>query len=93
MGKATDKKKNEVWYYIGSLQAGATSFNKYIRSHWGIENRLHWTLDVVCCEDESHKRAGHATENFAFITRMAPNLLNTDKSTKVSMKNKHHKAA
>lgn len=91
--KPTGEKQNEVRYYISSLQAEPISFNKYIRSHWGIENRLHWTLDVVFCEDESHKRAGHAAENFALITRMALNLLKTDKSTKVSMKNKRHKAA
>ncbi len=91
--KATGQQGREVRYYISSLLADAASFNRYIRSHWGIENHLHWTLDVVFHEDQSQKRAGHAAENFALITRIALNLLKADKSTKLSMKNKRHKAA
>lgn len=90
--KSSGATSTEVRYYISSLLSHAGAFNQYIRKHWGIENHLHWTLDVVFSEDQSQKRAGHAAANFALITRMALNLLNNDKSTKVSMKNKRHKA-
>ena len=90
--KSTNERQREVRYYISSLTAEAGSFNKAIRSHWGIENALHWTLDVVFSEDQSQKRAGHAAENFAILTRIALNLLKKDTSTKASMKNKRHKA-
>jgi predicted transposase YbfD/YdcC len=90
--KLSGERQSEVRYYISSLSADASAFNRYIRSHWGIENSLHWTLDVVFHEDESQKRAGHAAENFALITRIALNLLKADKQSKISMKNKRHKA-
>jgi predicted transposase YbfD/YdcC len=91
--KASGEKQAEVRYYISSLAADAARFNQHIRSHWGIENHLHWTLDVVFHEDQSRKRAGHAAENFALLTRLALNLLKSDTSSKLSMKNKRHKAA
>jgi predicted transposase YbfD/YdcC len=91
--KTSGEKQAEVRYYISSLSADAASFNRYVRSHWGIENSLHWTLDVVFHEDQSQKRAGHAAENFALITRIALNLLKADNQSRLSMKNKRHKAA
>lgn len=90
--KATGEYQKEIRYYISSLSDDAAAFNRYIRGHWSIENHLHWTLDVVFSEDGSQKRAGNAAENFALITRMALNLLKSDQSTKVSLKNKRHKA-
>lgn len=90
--KTTGEPQREIRYYISSLLADAPSFNQHVRSHWGIENGLHWTLDVVFKEDQSQKRAGHAAENFALITRLALNLLKNDNSSKISMKNKRHKA-
>jgi predicted transposase YbfD/YdcC len=90
--KSSGEKQSEVRYYISSLKADAPSFNHYVRSHWGIENQLHWTLDVAFSEDQSQKRAGNAAENFALINRIALNLLKNDKETKISMKNKRHKA-
>ncbi|MBD0287644.1 MAG: ISAs1 family transposase [Flavisolibacter sp.] len=91
-GKSTGEWQKETRYYISSLAADAASFNQYIRGHWGIENHLHWTLDVVFSEDRSQKRAGNAAQNFALVNRIALNLLNNDKTTKASMKNKRHKA-
>lgn len=90
--KNTGERQKQIRYYISSLAADAACFNDCIRSHWGIENHLHWTLDVVFSEDESRKRAGHAAENFALITRLALNLLKADKCPTISMKNKRHKA-
>ena len=56
--------------------------------HWGIENKLHWKLDVNFCEDASRKKAGNAAQNFSVITRIALNLLQNEKSKKLSIKKK-----
>jgi len=90
--KATGEMQRETRYYISSLQADAKRFNEAIRLHWGIENNLHWCLDVVFHEDSSQKQAGNAAENFAIITRIALNLIKMDKTKKTSMKNKRHLA-
>ena len=73
--KATGNKETQTRYYISSRKADATFFNQAVREHWGIENKLHWTLDVAFGEDKSAKRAGNAAENFSFITKIALNLL------------------
>jgi predicted transposase YbfD/YdcC len=73
--KATGVMEKQVRYYISSKVADAETFNNAIREHWGIENKLHWTLDVAFGEDKSNKRAGHAAENFSFISKIALNLL------------------
>ena len=73
--KATGAMEKQVRYYISSRVADAQTFNNAIREHWGIENKLHWVLDVAFGEDKSSKRAGHAAENFSFIAKIALNLL------------------
>ena len=92
----TDKKtgnyQKEVRYYISDLVQSAKQFNQCIRSHWGIENRQHWILDVAFREDQSRKRAGNAAENFAIINRVALNLLKSDTTVKASMKRKRKMA-
>jgi predicted transposase YbfD/YdcC len=50
--------------------ANAEVIGKGSRSHWGIENNLHWQLDVSFNEDESRKRAGYAAQNFSLLNRM-----------------------
>ncbi len=94
--KATGKEQTETRYYISSSNADAAFFNNAVRQHWGIENKLHWTLDVIFNEDASTKRAGTAAENFSFISKIAINLLNQDDyrvgARKVSMKIKRKKA-
>jgi predicted transposase YbfD/YdcC len=91
--KNTGETQREVRYYISSLSGDASLHNKAIREHWGIENKLHWTLDVVFGEDQSQKRAGNAAQNFSIITRIALNLLKNYKTKKfLSMKNKRNKA-
>ncbi|MBD0296255.1 MAG: ISAs1 family transposase [Flavisolibacter sp.] len=92
MSKTTGQTQREARYYISSLQADAKKFNEAIREHWGIENNLHWSLDVAFDEDSSQKSAGNAAENFAIITRIALNLIKNDKTKKTSMKNKRHLA-
>jgi predicted transposase YbfD/YdcC len=64
-----------------------------IRGHWGIENSLHWVLDVAFREDESRARRGNAQENLALIRRLAPNLLRREKTSKVGVKAKRLKSA
>ena len=54
-------------YYLSSLDGAAAPFARAVRDHWGIENRLHWVLDIAFREDDSRVRAGHAAENFAVV--------------------------
>jgi predicted transposase YbfD/YdcC len=87
--KATGKtEKEEPRYYISSLPADAVLLNRSIRSHWGIENSLHWVLDVAFNEDHSRKRAGCAAQNFSVINRIALNLLKNEKTIKVGVRGK-----
>ena len=92
--KNSDKPiENAVRYYISSLKADAQDFQKAIRSHWGIENKLHWILDVAFGEDESRKRKGNAAQNFSILNKIALNLLRKDKTTKIGIKSRRLKAA
>jgi predicted transposase YbfD/YdcC len=79
-------------FYISSLNS-TNDFNSLIRSHWEVENRLHWVLDVVFREDEQRKRAKHAAENFAIVRKIALNLLRKDTDKKTSLRSKRLKAA
>ena len=72
-------KQHQTRYYISSLKESAGVFNQLIRSHWSIENTLHWTLDMVFREDECRKRKGYSAENFTLVTKIAFNLLKRDK--------------
>jgi len=80
-------------YYISSLLAGAKELQSTIRSHWGIENKLHWILDVAFSEDASRKRAGNASQNFSILNKIALNLLKNDTSERQGIKGKRLKAA
>ena len=91
--KATGKTEREIRYYITSLIADAVRLNSVIRQHWGIENKLHWVLDVGFGEDLDRKRAGHSAQNFSVLNRIALNLLKQDKSSKQGVKGKRLKAA
>jgi predicted transposase YbfD/YdcC len=65
----------EVRYYIGSKAAQASAYAGYVRSHWGIENGLHWILDVSFDEDHCRMRTDHSAENMALLRRLALSLL------------------
>ena len=80
--KASGKTERQTRYYISSLRPDATRLNQLIRQHWGIENKLHWLLDVAFGEDYSRKRAGHAAQNFSLLNRIALNLLKQEKPSK-----------
>jgi predicted transposase YbfD/YdcC len=75
-------------YYIGSFVGTAQQYLDAIRGHWGIENSLHWVLDVVFREDESRHHAGHSGENLALLRRLAISLLKQEESSKDSLKTK-----
>ena len=70
-----EKTSEETRYFLSSLPQDAAQFAKAVRGHWGIENGLHWCLDVVMNEDQSRIRVKNAAENFAVLRRIALNLL------------------
>jgi predicted transposase YbfD/YdcC len=78
----------ECRFYIGSFVGTAQEYLSAIRGHWGIENSLHWVLDVVFREDESRHHAGNSGENLALLRRLAIGLLKQEKSSNDSLKTK-----
>jgi predicted transposase YbfD/YdcC len=89
--KGTELHKEEaVRYYISNLDGNAKEFNNLIRGHWGIENNLHWALDVVFREDDCRVLKGNAPENLNTLRKIALEILTAspDKdSLKVRRKN------
>jgi predicted transposase YbfD/YdcC len=81
-----------VCFYITSLAADAALLARAIRCHWGIENSLHWVLDVTFQEDQSRIRQGHGPENIGLLRRLSLNLLKREPS-KQSLKQKRYRAA
>jgi predicted transposase YbfD/YdcC len=87
------KVSEEIRFYIGSIGTDAQRFARAARGHWGIENKLHWSLDVAFREDESRVRDRQAAENFSVLRHIALNRLKNDKHFKVGIKNKRLCAA
>ena len=87
-----DKQQTETRYYISSLDATAQRLGEAVRSHWDIENGLHWVLDVAFREDDSRLRKGNGPQNFAIVRRLALNLLRQENEIKVGVKTKRLKA-
>ena len=83
----------ETRYYISSLASEAQRLLEAARSHWGIENSLHWVLDVSFREDESRVRVGNAPENLATMRHAALNLLRQHRQSRISIKAKRKLAA
>jgi predicted transposase YbfD/YdcC len=86
------KKTIEDRYYISSLEPNAEKMLHTVRSHWGIENKLHYVLDVAFMEDQCRVRNGDAGENFAVLRRLALNLLRAEKTSGRSINGKSLKA-
>jgi predicted transposase YbfD/YdcC len=91
--KATGKTEKSIRYYIGSKPADAAFYQKNIRGHWAIENKLHWTLDVVFQEDADRKRNKHAAQNFSLINKVALNILKNDQTRNISIRRKKNIAS
>jgi predicted transposase YbfD/YdcC len=83
----------EVRYYLSSLPADAEKIGTAVRLHWGIENSLHWILDVNFGEDYARNRKGHSAENMAILRHMAVNLIKKERSSKRSFRGKRLKAS
>jgi predicted transposase YbfD/YdcC len=84
--------RTETRYYISSLPADAKGFAEAVRAHWGVENSLHWVLDIAFREDESRIRKDNSPENFAVLRHIALNLIRQEKSSKRSVKGRRLKA-
>lgn len=87
------KGTEEIRFYIASLEPNAKKTLGAVRQHWGIENNLHWTLDMTFREDESRIRTEAAPENFAVMRHIALNLIKNDTSRNASVKRKRFMAA
>lgn len=87
-----EKRTTESRYYLLSTPLKAPAFGAAVRSHWGIENRVHWVLDVAFHEDQSRIRQGYAAENFAVLRHLALNLLQHHSAKRVSVRGKRLKA-
>jgi predicted transposase YbfD/YdcC len=82
-----EEKSSEDRYHIASI-SGAKRVLGAVRSHWGIENELHWTLDLAFDEDRCRVRKDHGPENFALLRHIALNLLKQEKTCKRGIKGK-----
>lgn len=90
--KKTGIKESATRYYITSLSQPPEKLQSIIRSHWSIENKLHWCLDVSFGEDLNRKRSGNASQNFSLINKIALNLAKQEKTCRLGVKSKRLKS-
>ena len=83
-----DRTSHETRFFLSSLPPDAAHLARVVRSHWAIENGLHWVLDVAMHQDQTRIRTGHAPENLAILHHIALNLLKQDRTEKLGIKNK-----
>lgn len=83
-----DRTTHETRFFISSLPPEAAHLARVVRSHWAIENSLHWVLDVAMNQDKTRIRRGDAPENLAILHHIALNLLKQERSAKLGIKNK-----
>jgi predicted transposase YbfD/YdcC len=79
-------------YFISSLEADPEKLLEATRTHWHIENKMHWVLDVAFREDQSRIRMGNAAQNMSTVRRLALSLLEQEKSLSVGTQNKRRRA-
>jgi predicted transposase YbfD/YdcC len=87
------KTTHEIQFYLSSLSSNSSQIPRAIRQHWGVENSLHWVLDVTFNEDACRVRSLHAPHNLALVRRFALNILNCEPTFKGSLKQKSKRAA
>ncbi len=88
-----DKVEQETRYFINRGDTRVQDFSNHVRSHWSIENNLHWRLDMIFNEDGAHLRVDHAPENMAIVRHIAVNLLTSERTMKVGTQAKRLRAA
>jgi predicted transposase YbfD/YdcC len=93
LNSAPTKVESEIRYFLSSCPDSPAVLGQAVRTHWAIENALHWVLDVTFREDDSRVRDHHAARNFAVLRKIALNLVSRDRSAKVSVRAKRKKAA
>ena len=87
------KTSKETRFFIASLGENQVSeFARAVRCHWGIENKLHWILDVTMREDSCRVRKDYGAQNFGMLRKVIYNLIKQDKNTKLSFTSKKLKA-
>jgi predicted transposase YbfD/YdcC len=91
--RLADKVERETRYFISSLPGEAKAILKAKRSHWQIENQLHWVMDIAFREDDSRVRDGSAAENLSLLRHLALNLLKREKTAKGGIRAKRLQAA
>jgi predicted transposase YbfD/YdcC len=84
---------HEVRYFIGSVAGTAEEYLRWVRGHWGIENSLHWVLDVCFREDDQRHWAGHSAANLAWIRKLALSLLKAEPTSKAKSINRRRHLA
>jgi predicted transposase YbfD/YdcC len=84
---------SEIRYFIGSVAGTAEEYLRWVRGHWGIENSLHWVLDVCFREDDQRHWSGHSAENLAWIRKLALCLLRAEKTSQASSINRRRHLA
>jgi predicted transposase YbfD/YdcC len=89
--ETTSKTTTETAYYLLSTALSGERFNEVARQHWGVENRLHWRLDVVMNEDQDRTRLGNGPNNLAILRHMALNVIQKEPS-KGSLRGKFKRA-
>jgi predicted transposase YbfD/YdcC len=88
-GKETVERR----YYLSSLPLDVATFARAVREHWGVENQLHWVLDVQLNEDQNRVRCGHAAENLGLLRRLVLNQLRRDTRCQTGIKGKQLNAS
>lgn len=87
------KRTVERRYYLSSLPLDVQTFARAVREHWGVENQLHWVLDVQMNEDQSRARSGYAAENLGLLRRLVLNQLRRDTRCQTGIRGKQLNAA
>ncbi len=93
VNSAPTKVESEIRYFLSSCPDDPAVLTQAIRSHWGVENALHWVLDVTFREDDSRVRDRTAARNLALLCKIALNIVGRDRTSKASVRARRKKAA